>query len=58
MSPQLMNVYYDARAITKFLEVYQLYLLDFIEIPRLIVPIFIAFNCTFQGLLMAMICLD
>jgi hypothetical protein len=53
-----MNVYYDARAITKFLEVYQLYLLDFIEIPCLIVFIFIAFKYTFQGIFMAMICLD
>jgi hypothetical protein len=50
-----MNVYYDARATTKFWEVYQLYLLDFIDIPCLIVPIFIAFNCKFQSILMAMI---
>jgi hypothetical protein len=53
-----MNVYYNARAITKFLEVYQLYLLDFIEIPRLIEPIFIAVDFKFQGIFLAMICID
>lgn len=53
-----MNVYYDARAITKFLEVYQLYLLDFIEIPYLIVPIFIAFDYKFKGILIAMTRID
>ena len=53
-----MNVYYDARATTKFWEVYQLYLLDFIEIPCLIVPIFITVDYKFQGILLAMIRID
>jgi hypothetical protein len=50
-----MNVYYDALAITKFLEVYQLYLLDLIEIPFLIVPTFIVVDYKFQGILLTMI---